>query len=294
MENFTADLFNQLATYYNDLLVLLPKAVLAIFVFTVLFFVANRSRSFVNDRLNKRMDDPLLAKFLARMVKIGITVVAVLFVLKIVGLSDIAAGIITGASVSAIVVGFAFRDIGENLLSGIMLAFDRPFRIGDSVELVGKAGKVVALNLKNTQIKTPDGKDIFIPNASVIKNAVVNHTIDGFTRNEFIIRLDYGSDVGGAIAIIQNQLATVPGILQKDKLPSVQIGDLAVSTLNLTVQYWLNTFDLSVSGAKVKTEAINKILKALDNAGYYLPGDIVELKNYNNLPLVSGENQKMA
>lgn len=285
MEPFFEDIQKVILSYYQDLVVLLPKLVLATIVFSILFTIANRSRSFVNRRLSERMDDPLLAKFLARLVKIAITLMALLFVLKIVGLSDIATGLITGASVSAIVVGFAFKDIGENFLSGIMLAFDRPFRVGDTVELDGQKGKVIALNLKNSQIKTFDGKDIYIPNASIIKNPVINYTIDGFLRHEFTLGIDYGSDTNKAIQIIREQLNSIKGIERNEKDPSVHISSLGASSLNVTAQYWLNTFDASISTAKIKTEAISKCLLALDEAGFYMPGDILELKNYNELPL---------
>ncbi|MEM6965281.1 MAG: mechanosensitive ion channel family protein [Bacteroidota bacterium] len=292
MENFFSDLSIQLQAYYDGIIALLPKLVVAIITFTVLFFVANRSRTLVNNRLSKQMDDPLLARFLARLVKTTIVVLALMLVLKIIGLGDIAAGLVTGASVSAIVVGFAFKDIGENFLAGIMLAFSRPFRVGDTVELNGEKGKVVALNMRNTQIKSFDGKDIYIPNANIIKNPVVNYTIDGFLRNEFVIGLDYGSDVDKAIHIIKDELAKVPGVLQEEKLPSVFVGNLNTSTLDLTVQYWLDTFDSTHSGTTIKTTAVNNVLQALETEGFYLPGQVVELKNYNEKDLSTASNDK--
>ncbi len=286
MENFINDLWSNLQNYYNDIVALMPKLILAIVVFSILFFFANQTRNFVNKRLSTRMDDPLLARFIARISKIAINIVALMVVLKIIGLSDIAAGIITGASVSAIVVGFAFKDIGENFLAGIMLAFNRPFRVGDTVELDGIKGKVVALNLRNAQIKSFDGKDIFIPNANVIKNPVINYTIDGFLRYNFDIGLDYGSDVKRASQIILDTLAKVPNLLQEEgKSPSVSIGSLGASTLNLTAYFWIDTYDPEVSAGKVKTQAIDDVWRALDEAGFYMPGDIIEMKNYKGIDL---------
>ncbi len=291
MDTFFEDLTENLRSYYDGFVAILPKLALAILLFTILFFVANQSKRIVNNNLTKRMDDPLLARFLARMVKTAIVIIALLIVMRIVGLTDVAAGLLTGASVSAIVVGFAFKDIGENLLAGIMLAFNRPFRVGDTVELDGHTGTVVALDMRVTRIKTFDGKDVYIPNASVIKNPVVNFTIDGFLRQEFDIGLDYGEDVSKAKSIILDTLQNINGLLKKDKAPNVIIGSLGTSTLNLTVQYWLDTFDKNVSGAQVKVEAVSKVIKALDDAGFYLPADIIELKNYNNSKLDYQEAQ---
>jgi small-conductance mechanosensitive channel len=271
---------------------LLPKLILAIVVFTLLFFIANQTRNFVNKRLSTQMDDPLLARFLARLTKMAINIIGLLFVLKIIGLSDIAAGLITGASVSAIVVGFAFKDIGENFLAGIMLAFNRPFRVGDTVELNGHTGKVIALNLRNTQIKSFDGKDIFIPNANIVKNPVINYTIDGFLRYDFTVGLDYGSDVDKAMKIMMDTLMKVPNLLKdKGKGPSVSYSSLGASSLNLTAYFWIDTEDPKVSAGTVRTEAVDKVLSALDEAGFYMPGDIVEMKNYKEVELKTAKRE---
>ena len=87
--------------------------------------------------------------------------VALLLVLTIIGLGGVATGLLSGAGVGAFVIGFAFKDIGENFLAGILMAFDRPFNVGDTVELGGEKGKVIALNLRNTQVKSFDGIRIF-------------------------------------------------------------------------------------------------------------------------------------
>ncbi len=280
MNKLFDDLLLNMETYYAQLISLLPKVLLASIVFAFFYFLANRSRNFVNARLTNNMDDPLLATFLSRVVKIAIVIIALLFALQILGLAGIATGLVTGASVSAIVIGFAFKDIGENFLAGIMLAFNRPFRVGDTVELDGYTGTVVALNLRNSRIKTFDGKDIFIPNANVIKNPVVNYTMDGFLRYDFTIGLDYGADVNKAISIILETMQQIPGILQEKKNISVSVSKLGTSTLDLKVYYWLNTFDASVSSGDVKTQAVQQTLDALTAAGFYLPGNIVEVKNY--------------
>lgn len=288
MEKLLNDLWINLQGYYDGIIALLPKILIAAIAFSLLFTIANRGQRFVTSRLTNRMDDPLLANFLGRVFKIFLVLVAIMIVLKILGLGDLAAGLFAGASFSAIVVGFAFKDIGENFLAGIMLAFNRPFRVGDTVELDGLKGVVVALNMRTSHIKTFDGKDVYIPNANVVKNPVMNYTIDGFLRHEFTIGLDYGSDVDKAIALIKQTLDDIDGILTKEKKTNIFITALNTSTLDLSVQYWMDTFDAKYSSSVIKTKAINNVLVALNNAGYYLPGDILELKNYNQDDLKMG------
>ena len=282
MDTLLNDLLANMESYYDTLVIILPKIFLASLVFSIFYFLANRSRNFVNARLTRNMDDPLLAIFLSRVVKIAMVLIAFLFALQILGLAGVATGIVTGASISAIVIGFAFKDIGENFLAGIMLAFNRPFQVGDTVELDGYLGTVIALNLRNARIKTFDGKDIFIPNADVIKNPVVNYTMDGYLRHNFTVGLAYGSDLSAAIKTILATMSQIPGILQEDKQTSVSISKLSLNALELTVYYWLDTFDKSVSGGVVKTQAVQETLTALSNAGFYMPGNVLELKNYEH------------
>jgi small-conductance mechanosensitive channel len=89
------------------------------------------------------------------------------------------------------IIGFTFKDIGENFLSGILMAFKSPFRIGDLVQTGDITGYVTSLSLRETTLKSLDGKDVFIPNSTILKEPLSNFTIDGFLRYEFVIGVDY-------------------------------------------------------------------------------------------------------
>ena len=187
----------------------------------------------------------------------------------------------------------ASKDIGENFLAGVVLAFNRPFRVGDTVELNSHMGKVVTLNLRDTQIKTFDGKDIFIPNGNVVKNAVVNYTNDGYLRNDFTIGLDYDSDMEKVVAIAQSVLDKHPGIIHEpDKAPDVVYQELASSTLNIQCRYWIDTFDSKVSQVKLKIALVNQVMEALNAEGFYLPSDIIEVKPYKDSLNLNNQQQQ--
>lgn len=288
MQQLLNDLKVNVQGYYDNVVALLPKLAFALLIFSLLWGLGKLISRFTHNRLSKRLEDPLLVRFLSRLIHTIMVLFALLVVLNIIGLGAAAAGLLGTAGVGAFVLGFAFKDIGEHFLAGIMLAFKRPFRIGDVVELDDIQGKVMTLNLRDTHLKTFDGKDVYVPNGNIIKNPVINYTIDGYIRYDFEIGLDYGSDVDQAIEIVLNQLNQVPEILREEKAPAVTISGLGTSTLNLSAYYWLDTFDKTVSAQDVKTKTINLVLEALTKAGFYMPGDIIELKNYNSEPL----NQK--
>ena len=281
MNSFSDKLLDSLYSYWDLFVDFLPRFFIAAVVFAIGLVIANTIRRLVVSRLLVRMDDPLLARFIGRVLKIALLLITVFFAFYLMGLTWIAGSLLTGASVSALVVGFAFKDIGENFLAGIMLAFDRPFRVGDLVEIAGQKGKIVGLALRTTHIKSFDGKDIYVPNASVVKNPVINYTIDGFLRYEFPVGLDYGSDVSEAMTVIMDTLRQIPGILWEEKAPSAGVSDLSASSITITVYFWLDTFDSQINAGAVRTQAIDRVLTALGKAGFYLPGDVIELKNYN-------------
>lgn len=281
MENFWNDLRAHLLSYQESIVALLPKLAIGIILLLVFWYLASFFRRLSGRWLRRRMDDPLLAAFLSKLVRAAFITIGLLGFLQVVGLGKAAGSLLAGAGISAFVIGFAFKDIGENFLAGILMAFKRPFRIGDIVESGDIKGTIVGLSLRDTQVKTFDGKDVYIPNGLILKNPIINYTIDGFLRQEFVVGIDYGSDISGAIQAILGALAKVPGILQREKAPSVLVSQLGSSSLSLTAYYWLDTFDKEVSGAKVKNQAVEQVLGDLEAAGYYLPGDILELKNYN-------------
>lgn len=251
-------------------------------ILTVFFFISRWIQTLVLRRINKRTDDPLIADFVGSFVRIAIMLFGITLLLRFLGLTGAVGGILAGAGVTAFVIGFALKDIGENILAGILLAFKRPFRIGDIVEISSIRGRVLELNLRDTQVKTFDGKDVFVPNANIIKSPLVNFTIDGFLAYNFTVGLDYGSDYKQALKLIEEAITRVPGVLQDGRKPAVNVKEMGESTLNVAVSYWVNTHDPVLGDDKVKSNAIVEVLTTLEKNGFNLPGNIIELKNHQD------------
>ncbi|WP_161599213.1 mechanosensitive ion channel family protein [Algoriphagus machipongonensis] len=279
------DEFNNLSPDWSTLKNWLIIAGVSLAIFLLFVFFARKSKKFLRIRLVKRMDDDLLANFLAGIFSTLIILVGLLVVFRVIGLTGVVSGLLAGAGISAFIIGFALKDIGENFLAGIILAFKRPFRVGDFVDLNGMRGKVLTLNLRDTQIKSADGKDIFIPNGLILKSPLVNFTIDGYLRYDFMIGLDYGSDYQKAVDLIKSTLMEVPGVLDDTKEPQVWVVEVGESTLNIQATFWVDTFARAISDAVIKSTAIIEVLTTLEKAGFNMPARIVELKNYQDKSL---------
>ena len=273
--------------YLEDFWLFLPKIVFAIIVLLIAIFIGRRIKRIVQKRMSKRMDDPLLAKFIAKVFQWGIILVGLSIAMHFVGLGGIARGLLTSAGITGVVLGFAFRDIGENFLAGVLLAFNRPFDVGDTVESDTIKGVVKSLDLRNTHIRSFDGKDIYIPNAMILKNPLLNYTRDGLLRFDFGVGIDQGDDADKARTLILDKISELDGLL-KDPAPVVAVEELAKSTVNLRVYYWVNLFEFKESALELKTTAITQTKEILMNEGFTLPADIQELKIYkqeNPIPL---------
>lgn len=282
MNDFWQDFRQQLQLYYQEMVDLMPRLLMSLLIFVVAILIAGWVRRFAGRRLENRVDDPLLASFLARALRLLVLTIGVLLVLRIVGLSGVAASLMATAGIGAFIIGFAFKDIGENFLAGVLMAFHRPFNVGDVVEIGDLTGRIVGMTLRHTQVKTFDGKDAFIPNGTILKNPIVNQTIDGYLRHDFAVGLDYESDLQQAIRTVLQAMQKVEGVLHREKPPTVIIEDLGTSTVNLRIYYWINTFDSRIPALQIRSATLRQVVVDLMEAGFYLPADIVELKNYGN------------
>lgn len=258
-----------------------PQILVAVIFLTAFIFLGIFLRNLVRRRLFANIQDRLVINFISRLVFLVMLILGIVFFLRNLGWYQVAGGLLAGAGVSAIVIGFAFKDIGENFLAGFFLAFSRPFGIGDIIQVENLKGTVKALNFRNTYIRTFDGKDIFLPNALLIKSPLINYTRDGLLRHDFLIGLDYGDNIVSAINSILSTIKANPKISRGDGLdPFVIIEEFSTSTINLRIHYWINQDEVKDFIPDLKTNLMNDILIHLAQNGFNMPADILELKIY--------------
>lgn len=284
MRDFVEILRTELVNWYTNLVKLLPRLAFAVLFFIVAYLLADMVRRALRRRLDRRSDDRLLSSFLSRMAKGILLLLAVGLVLRIIGLSGIATGLVAGAGVGAFVIGFAFKDIGENFLAGMLLAFDRPFKTGDLVQLDSFKGKVCGISLRATHMKTADGRDVYIPNSTVVKSPVINFTEDGFLRHELDFRLSHLADLDAASAIIRRELATIPGVLGGERAPAVRIGEVGPDSVDLKLTYWVDVFDDERSEGHIRYDVVQRTIKALRQAGFAPPPTSIDVRQVPPVP----------
>lgn len=285
----TETITDSLVNYYDEFLNAIPRIALAIFIIVAGVLIARAITNFYKTRIQKKATDPLMARFLAQAIRFVLTCIVIMLALKAAGLDGVASGVLTAVGGGAIVLGFAFQDIGKNFLAGIILAFNRPFDINDTIMIDPHFGKVKALNFRYTQIKTSDGRDIFIPNSDVLTKPVQNYTADGFFRHDFVVGIGYEDDIESVKNIIYDILCKTEGVVQDEDHENFVIEEeLSSSTINLKVFFWVHTKDYRVAARVLRGSIIKTVIEALIKAQFILPGDITEIKLYGgqeDLPL---------
>ena len=176
-----------------------------------------------------------------------------------------------------------YRDIGENLISGVILAFNRPFKINDTIQIGDIFGKVKNMEFRYTKLKTFDGRDVYIPNSDVIKKAVFNYTEDGYFRLEFVVGVAYEEVIEDVEQVILHAVSGVPGVIEdKDHETFVVADELATSTVNLKVYFWVETLEYRKQAAKIRSDVVSKVKDAIVKNGMSMPADIQEIKLYGS------------
>lgn len=279
MEKIT-QLYNDAIQYFQLNYLNLGATILFLIIgFVVSNFIQRRVRL----RLMNKSPNRITANFTSQIVGFILKSIVIFSTLYLLGLSSFTNKLLAGAGLLTFIIGFALKDIGENFLAGIILAFKSPFRLDDLIEVKGIMGHVKDISIRETLIKTPDGKDVFLPNAIILKNPLFNYTLDGFLRYEFVVGIAYENNPTDAIKLILETVNNVEGILKEDKKPAITINELATNTININIQFWVDTFKSTKRSIhnNIRSQVMNDVVAALIANGFSLPANIVELKNYD-------------
>ena len=207
-----------------------------------------------------------------RLVRWAIGALGLVLALHVLGLTAVATSLLATGGLMAVVLGFAFKDIGENLLAGIFLAFSRSFDVGDLIESGGLRGVVKSIDLRDTHIRTADGCDIFIPSASIYRSPLLNFTRDGLRRSSFTVGIDYRDDPQEAVRLLSEALPRVPGVLAQPA-PEVDISALGANAVELGIHVWAETF--TEGGViRTRTAALAETRRVLADAGFTFSSEV--------------------
>jgi len=192
--------------------------------------------------------------------------------------------LMSALGIGSVAIGFAFKDIFQNLLSGILILLSEPFRIGDDIVCNGLEGTVEDIQIRATFLRSYDGRRIVIPNATVYTSAITVNTAYQRRRCEFVVGIGYEDDVKKAKDIIRKILDENRNVLSQPAF-SVNVTALADFSVNLTVRWWVDTTETTIAAST--SEIQEHVMVSFEEHGISIPYPVREVKVSNMTPELS-------
>ena len=222
----------------NGFIALLPNLVLALIVFAIFFFAAGMIRGLVRRLTRDRRHARNLGLILGRLAQWLVILIGLFIALSIVIPTLRAGDLVQLLGISGVAIGFAFRDILQNFLAGILILLTEPFQIDDQIVFKEFEGTVENIQTRATTIRTYDGRRIVIPNSELFTNSVTVNTAFDNRRLEYDVGIGYGDDINEAKRLILEAIHETEGVLPKPA-PDAIVVDLAESTVNIRARWWV-------------------------------------------------------
>ncbi len=268
-DTLPAPLRDQLEAYATGFWKVLPQLILAV-VFLVFVWVVVKIVNWILPRMLRqaRMRRALVDVILM-LATVGIWLFGVLIAVTIAFPTITPGRALTALGVGGVAIGFAFKDVFENFLAGVLLLLREPFSIDDYIDCEDIEGQVEEITIRDTHVRQTDGQLVVAPNAMFFKNPVTIRTAKDVRRTTVICGVAYDEDVDKAREVIANAVRSVDAV--RDDVRDVEIfaQEFADSSINFEVTWWTGSRPIDIRSSRDKVVAAVK--RALDEAGIEIP-----------------------
>jgi small conductance mechanosensitive channel len=243
-----------------------PRVGAALLVLVAFWLIYRASRPALRVALQKaEFHEALIELMVDNLYRYVVMIVGLVMAVDQLGVNVGAA--LAGLGVAGLALGFAAQDSVANVISGIMIFWDKPFIVGDWITTEGNYGKVAEITLRSTRIRTNRNTYVVIPNKTVIDAVLENHSKHGELRIDVPVGIAYKEDVRQAREVLLEAVRALPGVMAKPQ-PDVVVEALGDSSINLLVRVWIERAE----GLQPTTFAVVEASKlALDAAGIQIP-----------------------
>ena len=250
----------------------LPRLLVAGLIL-LLFWIAYRTtRTTLRQvMLRAHLEEALIRLLVDNIYRSALVVVAVVIAAGQVGINILPA--LAGLGVVGIALGFAAQDSVANMISGFLIFWDRPFRVGDYVSVQDQYGRVTEITLRTTRVRTPSNSYVVIPNRKIIESTLVNHSKHGGMRVDIPIGIASGESIAKARQALLAAVAKVDGVVAEPE-SDVVVKGLGTAGIDLLVRVWIDDAALDRPVYFRVTEACKE---ALDRAGLQTPSPQIQL-----------------
>lgn len=258
----------QLESMADSFVQALPSLVIALMVLVITWAVARfavRIADKLTGRTSIRND---LKQLFDTLVRLLVWIFGSLIALTVAVPSFTPAGAFAGLGVGALAIGFAFQDIFENFLAGVLIMLRDKMNIGDSIDCNKIQGKVERITLRETHIRQFTGELTVVPNSMLFKNPVRILNDEPIRRDELVVGISYDADLDRAETLLRDAVKSVEGV-DSSKTVLVVAQSFNSSSIDFLIQWWADSSPRDMR--LTKSDAIKAIKAALDGEGIEIP-----------------------
>lgn len=236
LKNYEQHIDNAIDWFWN----IVPNLVMAIIIFLVGLWLIRMINKLVRRFFSKKDYDETLETFLQSFISIALKVV--LFVLVVTQLGVKTSSLVAMIGAAGLAIGLALQGSLANFAGGILILIFKPFKVGDFISAQGVDGTVKEISIFNTKLNTFGNQLAIVPNGQLSNGNIVNYSAENLRRDKFEVGIGYGSNIKKAKDILLQICAENDKIL-KDPAPEVYVGELADSSVNLSLRFWATNED---------------------------------------------------
>ena len=247
---------------------MIKTIIMLIFSFFLLFYLSGKIKSIMANRIFPRYHiDIGVGQSIATIIRYLLLIIGIVIIFQTSGIDLSALGILVGAL--GVGIGFGLQHITNNFISGIIILFERPVKVGDRVEVDGLTGNIVNISARATTILTNDNIAVIVPNSDLINKRVVNWSHNNRSvRISFPLGVSYKEDPEKVREVLLTVAKANPGVLQ-DPPPYVRFDEFGDSSLNFNMQIW--TSEYADKPSTLKSELYYAVFKAFKEHGIEIP-----------------------
>ncbi len=261
MTNTILKVQEELTNVFAGAIAQLPALIAGVIAFVVFVFISKKIKRKVSAAVANKTGDLTTAATFERITSAIVLIVGFLLAAGIAFPNLSFDSLIATLGLTSIAVGFAFKDVFENFIAGLMILLSRPFSIGDTLRSQGITGKVEHIGVRSISLRQADGELVLIPAVKLVSDVVAVVTNQRARRFELIIGISANCDIDEAVQIMQEGLEAVEGVAQEP--PPVVAADKFNSTsVDIKVHYWVDTKENTISGTR--TRVVNQLKKILE------------------------------
>jgi len=225
-------------SWLDGFLSMLPNMAVALVLFIIFLICAKAFQKVFLKLFRKSSENQALENLFGTIVYYIVLGTGIFIILGVLQLDKAVTSLLAGVGVVGLALGFAFQDIAANFVSGIILAFRTPFRIGDIVKIGDYMGAISRTNLRVSVIRTFQGQEVYIPNKDVLQSPIENFTILGERRIDLAVGVSYGDDLEKVERLVKETISNLEGVVRKEDLifTYTAFGD---SSINFEVKFWI-------------------------------------------------------